>query len=325
MLSRVAGNIYWMARYLERAENIARLINVHGNLLLDMPRGTAFGWETLITITGSDEAFYSRYKNADERNVVRFLLGDDGSSPGSILNALEMARENLRTTRDIIPREAWEEVNDLYLSARARLAEGVNKRERYDFLKFIIRHSQLITGLIYGTMSHDMAYNFARMGRYLERADMTTRILDVRSANLLPKKVDTNSEPILNPFENIQWMSVLKSLTAYQMYRLHMRLRVQGPDVLKFLLLDNEFPRALTYCLGRIEDCLHRLPRSETPLAHLAELRQRVDEADVQALAREGLHEFIDELQISFADLHTQIDSVYFRVAADVVATADCA
>lgn len=322
MLSRVAGNVYWMARYLERAENTARLINVHSNLLLDMPRGTTFGWETLIAITGGGETFYSRYKNADERNVVKFLLGEDGSNHGSILNSLEAARENLRTTRDIIPREAWEEVNDLYLSARTRVTAGINKRERYDFLKFIIRQSQLIAGLIYGTMSHDMAYNFTRMGRYLERADMTTRILDVRSANLL-SKADTGGEPILNPFENIQWMSVLKSLTAYQMYRLHMRLRVQGPDVLKFLLLNNEFPRALTYCLGRIGDCLHRLPRNEAPLAHLATLRQRVDEADVQALASEGLHEFIDELQISFAGLHAQIDDVYFRVAADAVATAE--
>ena len=315
MLSRVASNVYWKARYLERAENTARLINVHGNLLLDLPGNIAFGWETLIAITGGEELFYSRYQNPDEFNVIKFLLGD-GDNPGSILNALAAARENLRTTRDIIPREVWEEINDLYLSTRSRLAAGISKRARYDFLKFIIRNIQQITGLIYGTMSHDMAYNFMRLGRYIERADMTTRILDVRSCNLL-WKTGSGGEAILNPFENIQWMSVLKSLTAYQMYRQHMRLRVQGPDVLKFLLLDKEFPRTFAFCLGRIEDCLHGLPRNEFPLRRLARLQRQIQSADVHALDHQSLHTFLDELQIGIAQMHEHIDTIYFSGIAD--------
>ena len=305
MLSRVAQNIYWFARYVERAENTARLINVNGNLLLDLPGEFQFGWSPLLLITGSRATFDQHYEAVDETRVINFLLGDP-RNPGSVLSSLSYARENLRTTRDVIPREAWEQLNDLYLFVRDRLPMGLSRRGRYEFLKRIILGSQTLTGLLAGSMSHTHAYHFLRLGRHLEGADMTTRIIDVRSANLLRHTEE------LTPFDNIQWMSVLKSLSGYQMYRQQVRLRVRGPDVLRFLLQDTLFPRAVNHSLEALEACLERLPRSHLPRAKLAQLRDQVIQARVAELAHTGLHEFIDLLQIGMGEIHNAIADVYF-------------
>jgi uncharacterized alpha-E superfamily protein len=317
MLSRVAGNVYWMARYLERAENTARIVNVTGNLLMDLPKKDIdFGWEALISITGSDTLFQETSKNIDERSVVKFLLAEK-NNPDSILSSLQYARENLRITRDIIPREAWEQLNDLYLLAKTKLAGGLSKKNRYEFLKQIILGCQQISGILYGTMSRNMAYNFIRLGCYLERGDMTTRILDVRSANLLPREDPAQAQgqaglPPLTPFANIQWMSVLKSLTAYQMYRQHASItRVRGAEVLRFLLQNNEFPRSLRHCLDQVEHCLRDLPRNEPGLRAVARLQRQVLTADMHELAHNGLHGFIDEMQVGLAGVHDQINLAY--------------
>ena len=313
MLSRVAENLYWITRYLERAEDTARLINVHSHLMLDLPRKSrALGWQSLITISGNEAQFNERYRSANETNVVNFLMSDNDSQ-SSIITALRMARENMRTSRDIIPREAWEEVNNTYLATKKRWTEGVTRRTRYDFLNTIIRQIQQTTGILHGTMSHDVAYNFMRIGCYLERADMTSRIVDVRSANLLQQMQDVD----LSPLENIQWMSVLKSLTAYQMYRQHVRLRVQGPDVLNFLLCDEHFPRSYYYCLDSIGYCLQRLPNNRMAIRHLRKLQQRIKAAQVHELAQHGLHEFIDGLQIGLNTLHDKIHTLYFNIGAE--------
>ena len=313
MLSRVACNAYWMSRYLERAEDTARLISVQANLLLDLPlRGSVFGWDTLIAITSSEAAFAAGYRSAGETNVMRFLVADE-TNPSSILSSLRQARENLRTTRELIPREAWEELNDLYLTALETAPEVLSRRTRFDYLKRIVRGCQLISGLLAGTMNHGTAFQFLRLGGYLERADMTTRIVDVRAAGLLPRRDDV---PALSPLDNIQWMSVLKSLTAYQMYRQQVRLRVQGPDVLAFLLRDQDFPRAVGFCLSRIALGLRLLPHHEGPLTRIEALEKQLDAADVKALARGGLHEFIDELQVGLGELHDSIDRTYFNPPA---------
>ena len=306
MLSRVANTIYWMARYIERAENTARLVNVNGHLLLDLPRRVRLGWAPLIDITGSHDGFFSRYEEADERHVVRFLV-TDGANPGSILGSLQLARENARTIRDIIPREAWEQVNQLYLQARENAAASQSRRRREEYLRQIILGAQTITGLLAGTMTHDEGYDFLRMGRNLERADMTTRIIDVRSASLLPELSEE-----LTPFENIQWMSVLKSLTAYQMYRREMRLRVRRPDVLAFLLQERRFPRSFYHATCEVESCLRNLPHHEKPLESLARLQKKVLAAKPQKLQQDELHKFIDQLQLGLAKVHGQIAATYF-------------
>lgn len=306
MLSRVANNIYWMARYIERAENTARLVNVNTHLLLDLPKRMRLGWEPIVDISSSRDYFYSLYDTADERNIVRFMVTDT-KNPSSILSSLAMARENARTIRDIIPREAWEQINELFFSAKTNSQSVLTQRHRYDCLRSVILGAQTITGLLAGCMTHDESYAFLRMGRNLERADMTTRIIDVRSATLLPEMTED-----LSPFENLQWMSVLKSLTAYQMYRREMRLRIRRPDVLKFLLQEKRFPRAFFHALTEVKSCLNGLPRNEKPLAALAQLEKKLMHARPQELKQQKLHDFIDELELGLIEVNNSINAAYF-------------
>jgi uncharacterized alpha-E superfamily protein len=307
MLSRVANRLYWMARYIERAENSARLVNVNTHLQLDLPRKVRFGWGPLIEITGSEDLFAELYDEASERSVIRFLVSDE-RNPGSILSSLRDARENTRTVRDIIPREAWEQLNDLYLYTKSNAQASQSQSRRYNYLKTIILGAQQITGLLAGTMSHDYGYDFIRLGRNLERADMGTRILDVRSASLLP---DQSEE--LRPFDYIQWVSVLKSMSAYQMYRQHMQVPVRRPVVLQFLLQDRQFPRAFYHCVCEVENCLKSLPRSDSPVRTVTRLQRMVTEAKPYDLEQAELHRFVDELQLALAELHMEIHKTYFE------------
>jgi uncharacterized alpha-E superfamily protein len=307
MLSRVAEHLYWLARYLERAENTARLVNVNGSLILDLPKHARPGWSSLVAITGADELFYSRYPDAAEGHVVKFMLADD-ENPGSILSSIRSARENARTVRDIIPREAWEQINELHIKARENLASGLSPKWRYAFLSEVILSVQMISGILNGGMSHDAGAEFMSIGCNLERADMTTRIIDVRSLNLSKK----DEAEALKPFENILWMSVLKSLTAWQMYRRHMQASVSRDAVLKFLLQDPQFPRAFRFCLDRVGNCLQRLPRSEAVLLALSPLKDQIMAANPEGLGQTALMEYIDQLQIMLGDIHAAIGKTYF-------------
>lgn len=306
MLSRVAENIYWMARYIERAENTARLIMVNTNLLLDLPTHVQLGWQPIIEILGCEKYYLSQYDDFEERSVLKFLVADP-ESDNSILSALRLARENARTIRDIIPREAWERINDMFHEAKSNAASGYSKKGRFNYLQQIILGAQTNTGLLAGTMLHDMGYDFLKMGRNLERADMTTRIIDVRSADLLPEHES------LTPFENIQWMSVLKSLTAYQMYRRTIQERVNRPDVLKFLLKDKSFPRSFFHALLEVKSCLKHLPRNKMLITELNEVGKKVLRVDQAILKQDELHNFIDELQLGLAELHSSISQNYFQ------------
>ncbi len=308
MLSRVAEHLYWLSRYLERAENTARLVNVNGSLILDLPKHARPGWSSLIAITGADELFNRLYPDGPaEGHVVKFMLAD-AENPGSILSSIRSARENARTVRDIIPREAWEQINALHLKAKEHLASGLSPKWRYAFLSEVILSVQMISGILNGGMSHDAGFEFMNIGCNLERADMTTRIIDVRSLNLSVK----DQAEALKPFENILWMSVLKSLTAWQMYRRHMQASVRRDAVLKFLLQDSQFPRAFRFCLDQVEDCLNRLPRSEAVLQALSPLKNQIAATDPEKLGQNALMEYIDELQIMLADIHVAIGKNYF-------------
>lgn len=306
MLSRVAESLYWMARYVERAENTARLVNVNTHLLLDLPQGISPGWRPLIAISGGDELFAERYSDYSQTNAVRFLVADDGYS-GSIVSALGFARENARTIRDYIPREAWEQVNNLYLEIKSDLPGGLSQRNRYQFLNDMITGAQLLTGMLAGTLNHDFGYSLLRCGRNLERADMTTRILGVRCSSLLPEEME------LTPFENIQWMSVLHSLSAYQMYRRRMQMRVRRAEVLHFLLQDTEFPRAYHCCLLSVENDLARLPRNDMALRLTLRARRLVQEADPLTLGGASLAQLMETLQDAAAQIHSAIEDTYFR------------
>lgn len=307
MLSRVAEHIFWMARYIERAENIARLINVNTNLLLDLPKSANIGWLPIIGILGCEKLFNEQHDTADERSVLRFIIADI-KNPGSIVCSLNYARENARTIRDIIPRETWERINDLFLYAKGNAQSGIARKHRYDYLSKLILGAQTITGQLAGTMLHDVGYDFLKMGRNLERADMTTRIIDVRSGDLLEHEHEA-----LTPYESIQWMSVLKSLTAYQMYRRSVQVRVSRPYVLKFILKDRNFPRAVYHTLGEVEACLANLPRNKEMKKQLGEIQHFVLDADPAVLKQNELHKFIDDLQLKLIQFNSAVMETYFK------------
>lgn len=306
MLARVAERMYWLGRQIERAESSARFVSVYANLLLDLPRPARLGWGELVTIAGAEDLFFERHEVPDERNVVRFLLADE-RNPGSIASACALAKENARTAREILPRGAWEEINNLALAVHDGVGDAVPRRGRAVFLVEVERRCQLIAGLLDGTMSHDAAYDFVLLGRNIERADMTTRIVDVGTAETA---VDASGD--FEAFSNILWMAVLKSLSAYQMYRRHVRSRVSGPEVVDFLLGNEEFPRSVVHCLDQLDACVTRLPRGDACSRSLAGLRRRLFRADVVALLDAGLHEFVDDLQAGLAASHDDIVSAWF-------------
>lgn len=308
LLSSLAERVYWFARYVERVENTARIILVNNNLLMDTPRTITLGWSPIVSITGCAELFYEHHQEATEQNVMRFLVMD-AHNPGCMLNALDQARENLRTSRAIFPREIWETVNDLHNYVKVNKSTALSRRGRYTFLKHVIDTCHIISGKLSATMSHDQTYDFLLLGRNIERADMTTRVIDVRAENLLP-----NHNEELKPFDDIQWKSVLDSLAAYLVYRRCVRVPVRGAEVLRFLLKDLCFPRALMYCLTEIEQCLKVLPLNEMPLKISRKAQRLAKRANVSQLAKVDLNDFIDKLQLVLIDLNEQLSLAYFQL-----------
>ncbi len=319
MLSRVAERVYWLGRYLERIENTARLVNVYGNVLLDLPRPAKLVWESLLAITGSVEAFEERYTRADERNVVKFFLADANNS-SSIMMSVNAARENARTVREIVPSNSWEGINDLHIYIQDHIDEGLARRGRDEFLTRVINTCQFIVGGLDSTMSRDAAYRFLDAGRHLERADMTSRIVDVGLANVFPWVTWMHGGNVpqgaQSPYESVLWMSVLRSLSALQMYRRLVPERVRADEVVTFLLQDEHFPRSISHCLKAVEESLDELPQDERAVAAALAALRHVRDADIDGILRkERLHQFIDDMQVDFSEVHEAIAQTWFQPA----------
>ena len=307
MLSRVAENIYWMARYLERAEDTARLINSMSNLLLDLPRNAEVEWYELIKV-GAEEQFQELYEDRqDERSVMRFLINDPRNS-GAIITCINAARENARVSRDIIPYEVWEQINELYHYSSEHTKSYISRRKRNDFMIGLIRHCQTLTGIAMGTLPHDDAYQFLRIGRNLERADMSSRIIDVAAAKLLPEEEEFNPA-----FATVRWISVLKSLNAFQAYRQQGLIGINGGSILDYLLHNSEFPRSIKHCLEEVGGCLSAIHKPHLPRRQLNKLIKELESVNTKRLKRSGLHRFVDQFQVGVAQLHSAITDTYFR------------
>lgn len=304
MLSRVARRVYWMARYIERAENTARLVNTYHFLLLDLPRGTRVGWDILPVITGGYNQFSERYQRHDERNTVKFLLADS-NNPSSLINSIAFARENCRTSREVLPGHAWEQLNELKLYADAHITDALPRRGRFEILTEIIHRCQQLTGLLAGTMTHDHGYDFIRIGRNLERSDMSTRVVDVGALSL--QGADDSSGLDVHV-----WTSMLKALNAYQMYRKDVQIGVHCSDVVSFLLQNDYYPRSVAHCLDQVEECLGDLPLHKDTLAPLREVRRRVNRLKPGKLNANSLHAEVDRLQVGFSDIHKKIRETWF-------------
>lgn len=313
MLSRVADSLYWMSRYVERAENVARFIDVNLQLMLDSPSGMDQQWEPLVATTGDHGSFRERYGAPNQTKVIHFLAFD-GENPNSIVSCLRAARENARTVREIISSEMWLQLNKFYLRVNEAAAAGEGGIELHEFFSEVKLSSHLFTGITDATMTHGEAWHFGRLGRMMERADKTSRILDVKYFILLRSVEDVGT-----PFDDIQWAAMLRSASAFEMYRKrHGRISPRG--VVEFLLLDRDFPRAIHYCLLGARDSLHAI--SGTPLGTfrhppeklLGQLASELSYADIDDIMTAGLHEYLDGLQTQMNQVSAGIFETFFAL-----------
>ncbi len=315
MLSRVAESMYWMARYVERAENVARIMDANYHMILDLPSGVGEQWEPLVVTSGDEDLFKEFYGEFNEANVVRFLTFDT-RNPNSILSCLQMARENARSVREWISSEMWQQVNTFYLLVKEASRDGGGIELPHEFFVEVMMASHLFTGLSQNTMTHGEGWQFARLGQMLERADKTARIIDVKYFILLP-----SVEYIGTPFDHILWGSILRSASAFEMYR--KRYGQIVPDqIIEFLTLDAEFPRAIHHCLIMAELSLRNISgtmrgrftnRAEKALGRLL---ADLDYTTVEDIKSQGLHEFLDDLQTRLNSAGEVVYETFFSVPA---------
>jgi uncharacterized alpha-E superfamily protein len=307
MLSRVADHIYWMSRYIERAENIARFIDVNLHLMLDLEIDLHQQWEPMVSITGDHEWFKEKYGEATQQNVLRFLTLDRDYS-NSIVSCLFQARENARSIREIISSEMWEHVNEFSHFVSGSGAAGRLLYQPHDFFTQVKTYSHLYVGLSEGTFSHGEGWHFGRMGRFLERADKTSRILDVKYFILLPEM-----EYVGTAYDNAQWASVLKSASGLEMYRKRFH-RIAPAQVANFLLFDREFPRSIQYCLNQALESIHKITgtpsgtHSNPAERLLGRLLAELNYSDIGEIFQRGLHAYLDDFQ---AKLNTVGDGIF--------------
>ncbi|MBP0001426.1 MAG: alpha-E domain-containing protein [Cyanobacteria bacterium SID2] len=315
MLSRVANSIYWLNRYIERAENVARFVDVNLNLMLDSPTGVSQQWRPLVITTGDLQLFEERYGEATAENVIQFLTFDLDYQ-NSILYCLRAARENARSIREIISSEMWEEVNTFYHMVQGAAAHNSHHlfHDLFSHVKFA---SHRFAGVMDATMTHNEGWHFGQVGRLLERADKTTRILDVKYFILLP-----SAQWVGTPLDRIQWIALLKSASAYEMYR-KCQHRIVPSGVAEFMILNREFPRSITFCLQEAERCLHKITGTSVGTwcngaeRALGKLCSKLGYTTLEDVFDIGLHEFLDRLQSEMNEVDTQILSTFFKTYSD--------
>ncbi len=313
MLSRVANSIFWMSTYLERAENVARFIRVNLQLILDLPLEfkKESHWKPLVHITGDESYFQEHFGDATMENVIQWHTFDP-NYPNSILNCVQNARENARSIREIISSEMWEQINTFYQEMIHPEAKEKAFKDPFSFYKKVLLTCHLLSGITDHTMHHDQPWRYFRLGRLLERADKTSRILDVKYFLLLPKM-----EYVGTSIDNIQWAALLKSISAFEAYR--KKYRTYSPNnVAEFLLLNRDFPRSINYCLIKAEQSLNSITGSSFGTFNypaeqlLGKLRSRFSYITIEEIMNYGLHELLDSLQFDLNAIGSSIYESFF-------------
>ena len=296
MLSRVANTMYWMNRYIERAENYARFMDVNFNLALESPSDSMEQWKPLVVITGDWPLYESLYQKVEKSQVIYFL-GFDSQNPNSIYSCISNARENAKAIRPEITKEVWEHVNSIYFFVK----EGLEKKrwktnDPRRFFKKIREDCQLLYGIFDSTISRNDGWHFGKIGQLLERADKTSRVIDVKYHILL-----STSEAVGTPLDLMQWAALLKSVSAYDMYRKKYG-KLTALNISEFLILDKTFPRSILCCLIQAEQSLYAITGnsggfSTSAEKQLGKLKSELEFADIEDIFNNGLHEYIDDFQ----------------------------
>lgn len=314
MLSRVADSLFWLGRYNERVENYARFIDVNFNLSLDLPQGMEEQWEPLITATGDFENFNRLYNSPSRENAIRFLAFDERNE-NSIISSVKKARENARIIRENISKEAWEGNNDLYHLVSKLAGKKVWEHEdQSEYFKKIKNRIQLIYGIAQGTAPRTQGWYFTQLGQFLERADKTSRILDVKYHTLLP-----STDEVGSPLDFLHWTALLKSVSGYNAYR-KIYGNIDPGNIVDYLVLNKYFPRSILFCLMSAEQCLHEISEfkgrgySNKAEKGIGNLRADLEFADISDVFEFGLHEYLDKLQLQMNDISSAIYEQYFRI-----------
>jgi uncharacterized alpha-E superfamily protein len=334
LLSRVAERLYWGARYVERAEDTARIIRSYGDLMVDLPSDVPLRWEPLVALTGSEPL---RGDGRGEREVMEFLIAD-ASNQSSIETTVARARENLRTTREVLPREAWYALNGLHQYVSSEAERAVGRRTRDRFLGRVIDDSRRLDGVLESTMTRANPYRMWRLGRLLERADMTTRVVGLRAASILQMQADgytqtqlqdpvtgqiqaiteatagPGDEPVRDDQDEVQWMSALRSVSALQMYQRATHGPIEGPSVVRFLLYYSAFPRSVQGCLDEVRSVLAQLPDPETVVHALDRAEAVLASCDPGADDGAVLDAAMETVQAALADLGRAVDVRYLSL-----------
>ncbi len=313
MLSRVANSIYWINRYIERAENYARFVSVNLNLTLDAPGILTEQWEPLLIATADDFGFFEHHTVADRDTVIDYMTFDK-RNPNSIYSCLANARENARTIRESITKEMWEHINMFYLKiSETQSTKNWEVEQLQQFFNEIKDGCQLFFGIIDSTVTRNEGFHFGRLGRFLERADKTSRFLDVRYFTLLP-----DDQAIGSPQELLIWTSVLKSGSAFNMYRQQYRV-ISPSHIVQFLVLDKNFPRSIFYCIRQAELSLYQISGRELTNGYsnsaekeITRLRHEIEFTEVGDIFRKALHPYLDEFQIKNNTAAKEIFNTYF-------------
>jgi uncharacterized alpha-E superfamily protein len=316
MLSRVANSLYWMSRYIERAENIARIVDVNLQLLLDLrdlnEKRLAEHWLPIVQTTGDEEQFFALHKKATAKNVTEFLVFQM-ENPNSIVSSICQARENARMVRDQITLELWEELNRLYWFVRTNTARQVWKESPSEFFQQIKAGSLHIIGLTDATLIHNEGWWFAQVGKFLERADKTSRILDLRY-QALPEKGAPKS---VSQEDALEWSAILRSCSAWDAYKSINGAEVSPVLVAEFLLLNEEFPRSVEFCVAELNRSLRRLSGvAEGKFCNAAEklagrLVAELQFSTIDEIFDQGLHQYLDNLQLQLNNIGAELFNAY--------------
>ncbi|MFN9721329.1 MAG: alpha-E domain-containing protein [Planctomycetota bacterium] len=314
MLCRVADSLFWMSRYLERAENQARFIDVTLNIALGYRGSEENLWSSLIHAGGDVDVFEKHYSVPSRQNVLRYLLFDRNNL-NSVVNCLAFARENARSIRENLTSSLWEAINRFYLKVRSSAADADRVlNQPHPFLEQIKRLAHQVSGVASATWSHGEAWNFSSMGTLLERADKTSRILDVKYFVLLPTPTQIGSQ-----VDVVQWAALLESTSALQTYR-RTHGRIVPVNVVDFLILNPSFPRSLRFCVHEADTCLRAISGSllhenrNAAEEQLGELNQDLDQASGKEIVANGLHQFVDDFQSRLNHIGMAISDTFFQV-----------
>lgn len=304
LLSRVAESAYWSGRYLERAEGTARLVKAHGELMVDLPAHASIGWSPLLAVLGVGPDELPPAQLSEEVVMTHLLAASTNHS--SVRSSIAAASRNLRVLRAVIPLEAAEVLNELQTDVELTADTAIERRHRGSFLTNVIRSCQILSASLADTMSHDEAFGFLTTGRQLERADVTTRVLEVHH-RILTRRVDDRLEPYLDTC----WFSVLRSVSALQAFRRSGRTS-SAESTVSFLLRDPRCPRTVEACLIEASRRLLEIPGHEDAMAATAAVQRLLDAVDVAELVDGNLHEFVDEVQSRIAALHDAVVASWF-------------